>query len=159
MWTMFANDEREGRYDGFSHVFRSKIQVGMCGDAPIVPVTVTEDPEGPYWGWIATGETAPSMIFRHKVQFEICFPYGVQVEVAAGKGRIVKLKVEKTLQVGDEVEFLSFKTIHPDRAHLVGKRGRISSFHDYCGEPSATVVEIGVDEEDGWYWPVRHLAR
>ncbi len=97
MWPMFAHHDDSRRADPgtFMHIFASRVQVGMCGPQSIVEIFVTENAGGPYWGWIATGEDRPSMIFSRKVQFDICFPYGVKVEVEHGKGRIVRLAIEE----------------------------------------------------------------
>lgn len=61
----------------------------------IVDVKITEDPQGDYWGWLATDETRPSMIWASLAQFRICFPYGPEAEVQRGKGVILRLRVEK----------------------------------------------------------------
>jgi hypothetical protein len=63
-----------------------------------VPVTVTEDPEGDHLGWIdaedeRAGDYTPEMI-RHRRIFEMQFIYGSKVEVEAGNGRVVPLRVE-----------------------------------------------------------------
>ena len=60
---------------------------------PVVAVIVSEDPDGPYWGWIHTDGDEPQMIYRHGVAFRMCFPYGPQAEQDAGRGRIVHLTV------------------------------------------------------------------
>lgn len=64
-------------------------------DYPIVEVTVAEGEDGPYYGWVDTDEQVPTMIHAHRILFSMCFPYGVQAEVDAGKGRVVRLTVEE----------------------------------------------------------------
>jgi hypothetical protein len=34
----------------YAHLFKHKRAVEMCGDEPIIKITVTEDPNGPYFG-------------------------------------------------------------------------------------------------------------
>lgn len=63
---------------------------------PIVQVTVREDPEGSYLGWVdgfPGGTTEPRMIQREAL-FDMQFPYGAKAEENAGKGRVVRLSVE-----------------------------------------------------------------
>jgi hypothetical protein len=61
---------------------------------PPVPVTVAEDPEGDYMGWIATGEDPPEpgLIQHHRI-FNIQFPDGYQAEVTHGRGEAVRLSI------------------------------------------------------------------
>lgn len=63
----------------------------------IVEVDVAEvaddDPAATHWGLMRAGETEPVMIYPREVLFRVCFPYGVQAEVDAGKGRVVRLAV------------------------------------------------------------------
>jgi hypothetical protein len=60
---------------------------------PVIPVVVTEDTDGDFYGWVPTGETVPRMIYGHRIPFNMCFPYGVQAEVNAGHGRVARLTV------------------------------------------------------------------
>jgi len=65
--------------------------------APIVEVDVVkvpdDSPAATHWGWMRPTDTQPVMIYPHEVLFRVCFPYGVEAEVAAGKGRVVRLAV------------------------------------------------------------------
>lgn len=81
---------------GFKHIFPSIGQVNMCGDAQVVPLTVSECKTGEYHGWIHKDKTVPSMIYKHEKALEICFVYGIQAAIDAGEGRRVKLKVVET---------------------------------------------------------------
>ena len=63
---------------------------------PMVAVVVKEDKKGEYYGWIDKGRTDPEMIWQGKNLFEICFAYGSNAEVEAGRGEVVRLKIEKT---------------------------------------------------------------
>ena len=68
-----------------------------------VPVLVTTDPNGRYWGWIDNPEqdrrigreprTEPVMIWHHEGLFAMQFPYGVRAEEEAGHGRAVRLSI------------------------------------------------------------------
>ncbi|ACU71891.1 hypothetical protein Caci_2982 [Catenulispora acidiphila DSM 44928] len=98
-WRMFAH-----RYDsGDLHNLGSRRYVEFHGvSAPIVEVDVVEvsddDPTATHWGWMGMDITEPVMIYPREVLFRVCFPYGVQAEVDAGKGRVVRLAVT---EVGD----------------------------------------------------------
>lgn len=58
-----------------------------------VPVVLTEDPDGPYWGWLPAEEQIPTMIHPRRSLFRMCFHYGPEAEQAAGRGRIVRFQV------------------------------------------------------------------
>ncbi len=93
-WRMFAH-----RYaDGDLHNLGARRYVEMHGTKlPIVEQDVAEVPDGDptatHWGWMRPNDTQPVMIYPREVLFRVCFPYGVDVEVAAGKGRVVRLAV------------------------------------------------------------------
>ncbi|WP_100514175.1 hypothetical protein [Mycobacteroides abscessus] len=57
-------------------------------------VTVTEDPEGEYRGWLKTGhEGEPPVLIQHTNFFGMQFVYGVQAEIDRGMGSVVHLAV------------------------------------------------------------------
>jgi hypothetical protein len=97
IWNLWATRSRE---DNFWHI-GAKRWVELHGlDDPIVPVTVEILAEGrheddAYYGWQDAGEydKPPGMIFPRWQLFSMCFTYGPQVEVARGRGRILKLSV------------------------------------------------------------------
>lgn len=90
-WILWAHDLGLS----YRHI-GSKFYVETYGlSHPIVQVTVLEDPQGDYWGWLATGAATPTMIWPSENLFRVCFPYGPDAEVKAGKGRVVKLRVMK----------------------------------------------------------------
>ncbi len=62
---------------------------------PIVQVEVKQDDNGIYYGWINSFERHPKMIWISKVQFELCFPYGYELEEKHGKGRMVRLSIRE----------------------------------------------------------------
>jgi hypothetical protein len=100
-WDMWAHD-RGGRYDNPGEKWWVEIH-GL--PYPVVPVTVTEvagdAPDATHWGWIdarkSTSQLAgvPCMIWAFRGAFDAQFPYGAaaEVEVEAGKGRVVRLRI------------------------------------------------------------------
>lgn len=84
-WHMFAG--RRG--EGFCN-FGNRRYVEMCGRQP-VPVVLTENPEGSYWGFIYTDrpDRGPVMIQPSRSLFRVQFPYGP--EEAVKDGRTVRL--------------------------------------------------------------------
>ncbi|RLI53387.1 MAG: hypothetical protein DRP09_15845 [Candidatus Thorarchaeota archaeon] len=66
----------------FNHTYGSEIQLTMCGcDTPIpVIVRLAGDNERPtHWAWWDARKLRFSMIFKSKVQLDMCFPYGRSV--------------------------------------------------------------------------------
>ncbi len=80
------------RYDAFGTVQRLRI---VEGKANIAPVLLIEDPAGPYFGWLRTGGEMPEMIRRRLSEFKVQFPYGYIDEERAGRGRMVRLRIEE----------------------------------------------------------------
>ena len=72
--------------------------VRMHGCASPEPVTVTEDSEGEYAGWIPTGDSDPIMILKAGI-FNIQFPYGWKAEEDHGKGSRVLLRIAEVTDV------------------------------------------------------------
>jgi hypothetical protein len=73
--------------------------VRMHGREP-VPVELTEDPEGPYYGWIDSpdwkwgyghGDGSPVMIQPHDGMFRMQSPDGFVQDVQRGYGEIVRM--------------------------------------------------------------------
>ena len=80
------------------HVERQERSVCAYGDDP-VPVVVTEDPEGGHWGWLGRRlpgeeEPIPTMVQPHRGIFDMQFAYGARAEVDAGRGEIIRLRVQ-----------------------------------------------------------------
>jgi hypothetical protein len=102
-WDMWAHREtgKEGKLR-YSH-FGTRKWVALHGLAsPIVPVRLTVDPEGAYWGWMDTESHAeePTLIWGAQLLFEICFaggPVATQQALAnrGHEGRIVRLSLEE----------------------------------------------------------------
>jgi hypothetical protein len=63
------------------------------------PITLIEDPGGDYLGWIHADEDKPDpvMVLRDRI-YEIQFPYGSKAEEDAGRGRTVRLRIEREAQ-------------------------------------------------------------
>lgn len=92
---------KNGRVDGkFHNIYGTRFQTAMCTNNPkqdVVEIDLIEDPWGDYYGWRdASLADRITMIHPHKSLFEICFPYGVEEAVAAGRGTIVRLKLVET---------------------------------------------------------------
>lgn len=89
---LFAHRRADGTFEDF---FGNTSALGLCGHKKdIFRVRVTEDPEGPMWGWWCSRTSRHTMIFAHKDKFEICFPYGSKASEQAGQGEVVRLRVE-----------------------------------------------------------------
>jgi hypothetical protein len=77
------------------------------GTHPMVTVVLTEDPDGPYYGWIRAGEVLPIMIYPNEDLFSMCFPYGYRGEEERGRGEMVRMRAEvATALPGDKPEVL-----------------------------------------------------
>lgn len=101
-WRMFAHRYENGDLRNLGS--RRYVEAHSVW-APIVEVSVAEVPDGDpaatHWGWMATDATEPVMIYPREVLFRVCFPYGVQAEVDAGKGRVVRLAVTEVAESAD----------------------------------------------------------
>lgn len=101
-WRMFAGRDtnpvagREFRNFGQEHYVR------MYGREPI-PVELTEDPDGTYYGWIRAGRDGlfprtytgvPEMIQPSYGMFAMQFPYGPEDGVRDGQGEIVRMSCQ-----------------------------------------------------------------
>ena len=120
-----SKNERDGR---FYNIFPSVLQVKMCGysEDEIWEVTLEEDADGDYWSFQYTGNDDFHLIFPHKVLFNVCFAYGVDAEIKAGKGRIAHLKIVKTVLLNSKQEVnevVDFKTQVQSLRKAVWDRG------------------------------------
>lgn len=99
-WEMYAHRYEDGRF----HTIGSEPYVRHHGlKEPIIPVLVEEvtedDPAATHWGWMGfaylhyKADTEPGMIWGHRGQFEMCFPYGSNAEAMRGHGRVVRLRI------------------------------------------------------------------
>lgn len=92
-WPMFAGRKMEQGL--LLHVESHPRTVKAYGDDP-VPVAAIEDPDGSYYGWIDASEPerGPQLVQPHRSLFAMQFPYGPKAEVEAGRGSVVKLRIE-----------------------------------------------------------------
>ena len=89
-WQMHAGwNADQQQWEDFGHPQYTR---AFGHDSP-VPVELTEVPDGDYWGWLDNKRAAPTMIYRRETLFRICFPYSVEAEQLAGRGRVVRLSV------------------------------------------------------------------
>ncbi len=81
---------------GYRHIYESEVAVRMCGPkGPIHQVRVTQDPEGPFWGWWDAERQAFCMIWQSEVQNKMCFTYGPEASEARGQGLRSRLRLER----------------------------------------------------------------
>jgi hypothetical protein len=89
---LLAARKLNGEYE---HFFPSEMQVRSCDTKnPIVPVRISHDPTGTYWGWWDAKHQHFTMIYPRKMLAEMCFTYGSAAEEKRGRGRLVSLRVE-----------------------------------------------------------------
>lgn len=97
-WEMYAYQRERNGNNGpetFYMCFGTQRWVEFHGlEYPLVAVTLTEDPEGQYLGWIPKDKDEPTMIQPKKL-FNMQFPYGVQAEITAGRGKAIRLRVDE----------------------------------------------------------------
>lgn len=94
-WEMYATEHIDAQGKFVYLHFGTKRFVELHGlHKPIVPVVLTEDPEGSYWGWLQTGDTTVCMVWPSKKQLEMCFPYGTKADADQGYGRVVRMRAE-----------------------------------------------------------------
>jgi hypothetical protein len=97
-WRMFAG--RPSRVvDGREFMdFGDERTVRFRGSVP-VPVELTEDPGGTYWGWIVLDDGPldrpitgiPTMVQPHEGMFRMQSPDGFKAHAEAGRGEIVRM--------------------------------------------------------------------
>lgn len=117
-WKYFAHrsdgiNPKDTIHPQFMHIYNSKIAVSACGKGEIVPVIATEvDIDfqecrktkghlGYYYGYLNDRDKSPSMIFAYMVQFQVCFPYGIDAELECNRGRIVVMAIEEEKENAD----------------------------------------------------------
>lgn len=87
----------------FSYIFPSIQQTKMCGSDDIWEIDLVEDQDGSYYGW-KSSDGDLSMVYSNQLLLEMCFPYGIETEVAAGKGNLVRLTVKSSKPLLNEKE-------------------------------------------------------
>ena len=100
--------------DGFwySHIYPSIKQVQMCvdKDEPIYEIDVVEasDPsDDSYWGWMDEHNEI-SMIYPNAQALQMCFPYGIEAEERAGRGRVIRVDITEIFERGFFVDSFHF---------------------------------------------------
>ena len=86
-WEMHAHRHDDGRFHTVgplpyvrNHMFREPIYKVLVEEVP------DDDETGTHWGWMRfaymhySADTEPGMIWGHRGQFEMCFPYGSKPE-------------------------------------------------------------------------------
>ena len=93
MWTMWAGNDKS-YYSNPQPTWAMAKLYERDADR-IVEVEVREDADGRYFGWLDAHRDSgfPSMIWPSRLQLEMCFPSGTQVEVDRGEGRVVQLSI------------------------------------------------------------------
>ena len=90
-----VKNEQDGM---FYNIYPSIFAATMCGyeHHEISEIEFVEDVNGEYWSFQDTGKDTFHLIYPHKILFNICFPYGPDIEVEKGNGRIVRLKIKNS---------------------------------------------------------------
>ena len=94
-WDTWAKDYGNNEWRHFGSAFFARMR---GGEKPVVAVRLIEDAEGPYHGWLKTGEDTPCMIWPSAIQLEMCFPYGMAAAIGKGGGQPIRLRCEPRLE-------------------------------------------------------------
>jgi hypothetical protein len=84
--------------DVFTQIHPGLGLIRMCGEGPFYKVNLREVIEGEksnYWAWQETGKERFMWPQPSKIQIDMCFPYGPEIEIKQGKGRLVNIIVEE----------------------------------------------------------------
>lgn len=79
--------------------------VRSCSSAkkPIIhKVRIRPDENGSHWGWWSAERQTFTMIWRSKIQLDMCFAYGPAAEKKRGGGLRCRLAVEMIADASDE---------------------------------------------------------
>ena len=104
MYCYLPKWDKENRFYGFyPHLFAVRCH---ADNEPVLKVLVTEEQETKesYWAWWDFAEKNFSFVYPRKMLLEMCFTYGPEVEIKAGKGLIlpVSIVVIKTLKENED---------------------------------------------------------
>jgi hypothetical protein len=94
-WEAFAQAGENNDYITIDTKLRM-MRFRGCKEEDALPVTLVEDPDGLYWGWIDAKDDKVSMI-RREVPFKVQFPGGYAEKVERGFGEVVRLRIERKL--------------------------------------------------------------
>lgn len=97
-FVLYGHIGREGHY---FHLHSNPRTTKLYSDAAVYHVTLHRvkagEPQGQYWGWwdydTEFRKAGLSMVYPHRVLFDMCFPYGPEAVVKAGQGEIVNLRL------------------------------------------------------------------
>ena len=93
---------RNQRWHGFYKMHFPSVTGLRSPSLVRVEEVVDGEEENPYWGWEAVKEPGRfSLIWCTWVQFNMCFPYGVEASEKAGQGRRVALRVNEILNASE----------------------------------------------------------
>lgn len=82
--------------DGYRDFFPHPDVVRMCGlDHPIDKVRLTTAHDGEQWAWWDASEHAHTIVYQDEYLVEMCFPYGSKAEEERGRGKVVRVRVER----------------------------------------------------------------
>lgn len=65
------------------------------GNDPIHRVRITTDADGSFWSWWNAEKSRHDFTWSHRDGVEICFPYGSKAEEDRGRGKVVRVRVER----------------------------------------------------------------
>jgi hypothetical protein len=92
-WPMFANQYENLASPYWMHFEPSEFVANLYDPKqPVLAVTITEDPDGEYRGWLYTGTDQITLV-QHEKWFSMQFTYGVAAEVDRGRGVIVPVSI------------------------------------------------------------------
>lgn len=94
-WQAFATKNENNEKSIYLNINRWEQAVLFSGFSKedIKTISLIEDLDGEYRGWLETGEEEVSMV-HHKQVFPVQFTYGVDLEVEKGHGIVVPLRIE-----------------------------------------------------------------
>src|ERR1039458_8434744 len=90
-WEMWALQDAFSEHDCEFHdasPHRRSAEADLQSHQAVVRVRVRDNPDGRYFGWLASGDEFPTMISGFGAAFRMCFPYGPQIEVDCGYGEV-----------------------------------------------------------------------
>ncbi len=96
-----ANFDDKGNFKWYDHFYLTKFLVSCCGASEdkvhkVELREAEEDEKDAYWGWEDFEDNNEWMfIFPSRILLDMCFPSGVDLEAKLGRGRSVRLIVER----------------------------------------------------------------
>lgn len=83
------------QHEQFRHVHRTETALRLCGEGEVhaLELAPTREAAAELWGYYDRRDKQLKFIFRSRIQVEIGFPGGVDLEEALGRGVVVPLRV------------------------------------------------------------------